>query len=179
LAFASCAEQMIREDDLRQQFANNQFSQRHEPAQTRAHSFAPLNFWALREVMETTEEFLRVLRSGPGDHPHSPEGAAPPRGSLARLFFDREATEVPSDSGRTSPQPPARPKRSVFSISFRSAGSLSAKSLILWRSLGDRENRGSTSSLPISPDGIAILNRNGFFRSGKSAKSITPSSPWI
>jgi hypothetical protein len=58
----------FREDDLRQQFANNQFSQRHEPAQTRAHSIAPLNFWSFKEVLEITKQFLRAAARPSPDH---------------------------------------------------------------------------------------------------------------
>jgi hypothetical protein len=85
--------------------------------------------------METTKEFLREIRPLHFS-PYPPTANACPRGLRDGHYF-----------------------RSIFDQPL----GLSTKPLILWRSLGERENRGSASSLPMSRDWIATLNCNGIF----------------
>jgi hypothetical protein len=79
--------------------------------------------------MEMAKQFLRVAAL---PYASMPASAAPPRGGLARVFFDRGATEVASDSGRTSPQPPGaggngryfRTRTPVFAVRGRGTKTL-------------------------------------------------------
>jgi hypothetical protein len=92
---------------------------------------------AKREVEEDWGPVGGPSTLAPG-HPQLLEGVSRAAGCCARVFFDREATSVPPDSGRTSPQPPARGRSGrYFRSVFDQPQGVSTKPLILWRSLGD------------------------------------------
>jgi hypothetical protein len=120
---------------IRQHSPRNQISQRHEPAQTRAHSLAHPNFWALREVMEMTKQFLRDPARGPS--PLFRRCRAARAEATPHVFRPRSDRGSLRQRAHVPVRPARPPRRLYFRWVFDQPQPLSPKSLILWRSLGD------------------------------------------